>query len=84
MAPPCSAWKGLPQSHRCLRAPLRARPRPPRPPVRPMPIYEYRCPDCGHQFDALQKISDDPIPLTSSLSPAGAPLSLAGTFPTTA
>lgn len=26
-----------------------------------MPIYEYRCPDCGHQFDALQKISDDPI-----------------------
>lgn len=28
-----------------------------------MPIYEYRCPDCGHQFDALQKISDDPISL---------------------
>lgn len=26
-----------------------------------MPIYEYRCPDCGHQFDALQKISDDPL-----------------------
>jgi putative FmdB family regulatory protein len=26
-----------------------------------MPIYEYGCPDCGHQFDALQKFSDDPI-----------------------
>lgn len=26
-----------------------------------MPIYEYRCPDCDHQFDELQKISDDPI-----------------------
>ena len=26
-----------------------------------MPIYEYRCPDCGHQFDAIQKFSDAPI-----------------------
>lgn len=26
-----------------------------------MPIYEYRCPDCGHEFDKLQKISDDPV-----------------------
>jgi len=26
-----------------------------------MPIYEYRCGDCGHIFDALQKISDDPL-----------------------
>ena len=24
-----------------------------------MPIYEYRCPDCGHQFDALQKMKDE-------------------------
>ncbi|MFT7224235.1 MAG: putative FmdB family regulatory protein [Cellvibrionaceae bacterium] len=24
-----------------------------------MPIYEYRCNDCGHQLDALQKMSDD-------------------------
>lgn len=23
-----------------------------------MPIYEYRCPDCGHEFEKLQKISD--------------------------
>jgi putative FmdB family regulatory protein len=26
-----------------------------------MPIYEYRCPDCGHEFDALQKVSDAPL-----------------------
>lgn len=23
-----------------------------------MPIYEYRCTDCGHELEALQKISD--------------------------
>ena len=23
-----------------------------------MPIYEYRCDQCGHELDALQKISD--------------------------
>ncbi|MCL2296942.1 MAG: zinc ribbon domain-containing protein [Proteobacteria bacterium] len=23
-----------------------------------MPIYEYRCTDCGHTLEALQKISD--------------------------
>lgn len=22
-----------------------------------MPIYEYRCPECGHEFEKLQKIS---------------------------
>jgi len=26
-----------------------------------MPIYEYRCESCGHQLDALQKISDPPL-----------------------
>ncbi|MCL2658294.1 MAG: zinc ribbon domain-containing protein [Betaproteobacteria bacterium] len=26
-----------------------------------MPIYEYRCTDCGHQKDVLQKISDAPL-----------------------
>lgn len=26
-----------------------------------MPIYEYRCQDCGHQLEALQKISDGPL-----------------------
>ncbi|HEX6995006.1 MAG TPA: zinc ribbon domain-containing protein [Gammaproteobacteria bacterium] len=26
-----------------------------------MPIYEYRCEDCGHTLDALQKLSDEPL-----------------------
>ena len=26
-----------------------------------MPIYEYKCSHCGHQLEAIQKISDDPI-----------------------
>lgn len=26
-----------------------------------MPFYEYRCDDCGHQLEALQKISDAPL-----------------------
>ena len=26
-----------------------------------MPIYEYQCDDCGHQLEALQKISDDKL-----------------------
>lgn len=26
-----------------------------------MPIYEYRCEACGHELDALQKISDPPL-----------------------
>ena len=26
-----------------------------------MPIYPYVCTECGHEFDALQKISDDPL-----------------------
>ncbi|MDR0997315.1 MAG: zinc ribbon domain-containing protein [Zoogloeaceae bacterium] len=26
-----------------------------------MPIYEYRCADCGHQQDHLQKMSDAPL-----------------------
>src|SRR5690554_4033981 len=26
-----------------------------------MPIYEYRCGECGHALDALQKISDEPL-----------------------
>ncbi len=26
-----------------------------------MPIYEYRCRDCGHTLDALQKLSDAPL-----------------------
>lgn len=26
-----------------------------------MPIYGYVCRDCGHRFDVLQKISDEPL-----------------------
>jgi putative FmdB family regulatory protein len=26
-----------------------------------MPIYAYKCSDCGHAKDVLQKISDDPL-----------------------
>ena len=26
-----------------------------------MPIYEYRCSNCGHQQESLQKVSDAPL-----------------------
>lgn len=26
-----------------------------------MPIYEYRCAECGHELDALQKLADEPL-----------------------
>lgn len=26
-----------------------------------MPIYAYRCDNCGHELDALQKLSDAPL-----------------------
>jgi len=26
-----------------------------------MPIYEYQCSECGHEFDVIQKISEKPI-----------------------
>lgn len=26
-----------------------------------MPIYEYGCEKCGHEFEAIQKISEDPL-----------------------
>jgi putative FmdB family regulatory protein len=26
-----------------------------------VPIYEYRCSACGHQFEVAQKMSDDPL-----------------------
>ncbi|HXZ26114.1 MAG TPA: zinc ribbon domain-containing protein, partial [Nitrospiria bacterium] len=25
-----------------------------------MPLYEYRCRQCGHQFELIQKFSDPP------------------------
>ena len=26
-----------------------------------MPVYEYRCRDCGHEFEIQQSMSDDPL-----------------------
>ncbi|NOX08935.1 MAG: zinc ribbon domain-containing protein [Gammaproteobacteria bacterium] len=26
-----------------------------------MPIYEYRCENCEHQLEKIQKMSDDPL-----------------------
>lgn len=26
-----------------------------------MPLYEYRCENCGDQFEVIQKFSDDPL-----------------------
>lgn len=26
-----------------------------------MPTYEYRCDECGHAFEAFQRISDQPV-----------------------
>ena len=26
-----------------------------------MPIYEYQCKACGHELEAFQKLSDDPL-----------------------
>ena len=56
-----------------------------------MPIYEYVCKDCGHEFDALQKISDAPLntcpacekdSLKKKISAAGFRLSGSGWYET--
>ncbi len=26
-----------------------------------MPIYEYKCKECQHHFDIIQKMADDPL-----------------------
>jgi putative FmdB family regulatory protein len=31
-----------------------------------MPLYEYRCEHCGHQFEKIQRFSDDPITVCPS------------------
>ena len=44
-----------------------------------MPIYGYRCDSCGHEFEVLRKVSDEPLKvcpkcqgkLTKKLYPAG-------------
>jgi putative FmdB family regulatory protein len=37
-----------------------------------MPLYEYRCEACGHQFEKIQRFSDDPISVCPSC--AGGPV----------
>jgi putative FmdB family regulatory protein len=36
-----------------------------------MPIYEYRCSSCGHELEALQKLSDAPLSTCPSCSTDG-------------
>ncbi|MDR2016727.1 MAG: zinc ribbon domain-containing protein [Burkholderiales bacterium] len=56
-----------------------------------MPIYEYRCTDCGHTLEALQKISEpvlttcpacDKTALTKLVSAAGFQLKGSGWYAT--
>jgi len=56
-----------------------------------MPIYEYRCTDCGHQTEVLQKISEPPLTVctacgkpsfTKLLSAAGFQLKGSGWYAT--
>ena len=56
-----------------------------------MPIYEYRCSDCGFQDEYLQKVSEPPMALCPScgheslrklLSPAGFQLKGSGWYAT--
>ncbi|HEX4927304.1 MAG TPA: FmdB family zinc ribbon protein [Burkholderiales bacterium] len=56
-----------------------------------MPIYEYRCSECGHQAEVLQKISEAPLTVctacgkpafTKLLSAAGFQLKGSGWYAT--
>lgn len=56
-----------------------------------MPIYEYKCVECGHQLEAIQKVSDDPLTecptcgpgkLKRLISPAGFQLKGSGWYAT--
>ena len=56
-----------------------------------MPIYEYRCSACGHELEALQKITDAPLvacpschadKLTKLVSAAGFQLKGSGWYAT--
>ena len=56
-----------------------------------MPIYEYKCQECGYLHEALQKISDEPLTtcpscnadaLTKLVSAAGFRLSGSGWYET--
>lgn len=56
-----------------------------------MPIYEYRCDNCGHELEAMQKLSEDPLKtcpncnkesLTKRISAAGFRLKGGGWYET--
>ena len=56
-----------------------------------MPIYEYLCKQCGHEFETLQKVSDEPLKscpacerdsLKKKISAAGFRLSGSGWYET--
>lgn len=56
-----------------------------------MPIYEYQCQSCGHEYEALQKISEPPLiecpackkpDLAKKISAAGFRLKGAGWYET--
>ena len=56
-----------------------------------MPIYEYQCGACGHQMEAFQKISEEPLticpacqktPLNKLVSAAGFQLKGSGWYAT--
>src|SRR5436189_6399884 len=56
-----------------------------------MPIYEYRCSDCGHRLEALQRLADAPLKvcpacskesLTKLMSAAGFQLKGSGWYAT--
>ena len=56
-----------------------------------MPIYEYRCSSCGHELEALQKLSEAPLTtcpecgkatLTKLMSAAGFQLKGSGWYAT--
>ncbi len=36
-----------------------------------MPTYSYRCPECGHEYDRFQKITDDTRPGCPECGTAG-------------
>lgn len=56
-----------------------------------MPIYEYQCKSCGHEYEAIQKMSDAPLTdcpackqpeLSKKISAAGFRLKGAGWYET--
>jgi putative FmdB family regulatory protein len=56
----------------------------------PMPTYDYRCDDCGEEFEVWQSIKDDPLtacprcggPVRKVMSPAGIVLKGSGFYKT--